>query len=116
MVALRAREAALPVPAPAAQVVADAGRLSAAMVQALAGGGDGEPAEFPLDYLRRCTHGFHAAHLEGEGAFGSVFRAVDPVYVHFGLESGHLCARPALRLAAHTTSGASCLRTVFGVR
>lgn len=70
VVVLRAREAALPVAAPAAQVAADAGRLSAAMVQALAG--EGEPAEFPLDFLRRCTHGFNDSHLEGQGAFGSV--------------------------------------------
>ena len=37
-------------------------------------------AEFPLDFVRRCTNGFNDSHLEGQGGFGSVYRGVDPVY------------------------------------
>ena len=35
------------------------------------------------------------------------------VYVHLGLDSGHLFMRSARRLAVHTLSGAPCLRVVF---
>lgn len=52
-------------------------RLSVTMVEALAGGG--QPAEFPLEYIRRCTHDFSDAHLIGEGTYARVYRAVDTV-------------------------------------
>jgi serine/threonine protein kinase len=59
----------------AAAVAAE--RLSTAVVDALVLGGN--PTEFPMHYLRRCTHGFDELHLIGTGAFGRVYRGVDPV-------------------------------------
>ena len=56
----------------------DVETLGAAVAAALTGGG--EPCAFPLAYLRRCTGGFDASRLAGEGSFGRVFRAVDPVH------------------------------------
>ena len=50
--------------------------LSEAVTRALTGG---EPCTFPLAYLRRCTQGFSEARLVGEGSYGRVYRAVDPI-------------------------------------
>jgi hypothetical protein len=50
--------------------------LTAEMVTALTGGG--QPCAFPLAYLRRCTGGFDDDRIIGEGAFGTVYRSVDP--------------------------------------
>jgi serine/threonine protein kinase len=46
------------------------------IVNALMGG---DPCEFPITFLRKCTNGFMDARIEGEGAFGKVYRAVDPM-------------------------------------
>jgi serine/threonine protein kinase len=46
------------------------------MVNALTGGA---PCEFPIGFLRKCTNGFTEARVEGEGGFGKVYRAVDPM-------------------------------------
>jgi serine/threonine protein kinase len=46
------------------------------VVDALRGG---DPCQFPISFLRKCTNGFMEARVEGEGAFGKVYRAVDPV-------------------------------------
>ena len=78
--ALRHREAGLPAAAAvaggAAGIPTDVEVLSEAVARALTGG---EPCDFPLSYLRRCTQGFADARLVGEGSFGRVYRAVDPV-------------------------------------
>jgi len=71
---LRQRESALPAAAPDA--TPDVEVLSEAVTRAMTGG---EPCPFPLPYLRRCTNGFAESRLVGEGSFGEVFRAVDPV-------------------------------------
>ena len=76
-------------------------QLSAAMIRVLVS--DGEPTEFPLDYVRRCTHGFSESHLEGAGSFGSVYRGVDPVAgIRFAVKrvSDHAHASPQQREAA----------------
>lgn len=72
---LRQREGVQPATASAA-AAAPVEVLSAAVAHALGGG---EPCAFPLGYLRRCTAGFGETRLVGEGTFGTVYRAVDPV-------------------------------------
>ncbi|GMI06340.1 hypothetical protein TrLO_g12008 [Triparma laevis f. longispina] len=37
------------------------------------------PCEFPISFVRRCTDGFRSRRIIGEGGFGTVYRAVDPV-------------------------------------
>ena len=48
-------------------------RLSRHVVEALCAETAVAPAEFPIEYIRRCTHGFDDAHKIGRGAFGSVY-------------------------------------------
>jgi hypothetical protein len=62
-----------------AEVAAEDARLGAAVVQALldhvdvkSGAPRPPPPQFPLSYLRRCTHGFDAAHEIGTGGFSTV--------------------------------------------
>jgi hypothetical protein len=62
-----------------AEVAAEDARLGAAVVQALldhvdvkSGARRPPPPQFPLAYLRRCTHGFDAAHEIGTGGFSTV--------------------------------------------
>ena len=64
-----ADSAPLHAPGQASQNIA---KLSGAVVAALTSS-HGPPAEFPIDFLRRCTLGFDDnTRLEGEGAFGKV--------------------------------------------
>eukprot|EP00519_Triparma_laevis_P002684 CAMPEP_0182513154 /NCGR_PEP_ID=MMETSP1321-20130603/33481_1 /TAXON_ID=91990 /ORGANISM="Bolidomonas sp., Strain RCC1657" /LENGTH=1352 /DNA_ID=CAMNT_0024720113 /DNA_START=261 /DNA_END=4316 /DNA_ORIENTATION=- len=51
--------------------------LSAAVRGALTG--ISPPCEFPISFVRRCTDGFRSRRIIGEGGFGTVYRAVDPV-------------------------------------
>lgn len=48
-------------------------RLSHHVVQALCAETAVPPVEFPIEYIRRCTHGFDDAHEIGSGSFGSVY-------------------------------------------
>jgi interleukin-1 receptor-associated kinase 4 len=52
-------------------------RPGEAVIRALSEGG--EPTALPLGFVRRCTDGFSASRLLGTGAFGRVYRGVDPV-------------------------------------
>ena len=59
-------------PNAAGQASENVAKLSVAVVAALTSS-HGPPAEFPMDFLRRCTLGFDDdTRLEGEGAFGKV--------------------------------------------
>ncbi len=67
------------VASPLANVAATDARLGAAVMQALlderdvaSGAPRPPPPQFPLSYLRRCTHGFDAAHEIGTGSFSTV--------------------------------------------
>lgn len=51
-------------------------RLSTAVSNALS---EGSPTRLPMNYIRRCTHGFDDSRTLGLGAFSRVYRAVDPV-------------------------------------
>ncbi len=80
--------------------------LSSAVVRALSGdiGSNSAAASFPIEYIRRCTHGFSDSHVIGRGGFGTVFRAVDPVVgVRFAvkrLNADTLASAPQHRRAA----------------
>ena len=82
------------------------GRLSTAVVRALSAeaGSNGAAASFPIEYIRRCTHGFAESHVIGHGSFGTVFRAVDPVVgVRFAvkrLNADTMASAPPRRRAA----------------
>ena len=83
------------------------GLLSSAVVRALSGfdaGSNSATASFPIEYIRRCTHGFSDSHVIGRGGFGTVFRAVDPVVgVRFAvkrLNADTLASAPQHRRAA----------------
>jgi hypothetical protein len=72
---LKRRDAGLATVLPA-PVETDIEILSRTVVAALCGG---EICEVPITYLRRCTQGFADVRVVGEGTFGRVYRAVDPV-------------------------------------
>ena len=82
--------------------------LSSAVVRALSGdagsSSNGAAASFPIEYIRRCTHGFADSHIIGRGGFGTVYRAVDPVVgVRFAvkrLNTDTLASTPQRRRAA----------------
>ena len=68
--------------------------------------GDGQPAEFSIKFVRRCTNGFSEACVVGRGAFGCVYRGMDLVSgVRFAVkrisnEAGAALASPRQRKAA----------------
>ena len=68
--------------------------------------GNGQPAEFSIKFVRRCTNGFSEACVVGRGAFGCVYRGMDLVSgVRFAVkrisnEAGAALASPRQRKAA----------------